>query len=216
MEVKFFIIGAGVLALLAAICFACAAMFLVKAGKEALGLLAQVMRASEPAVVEQVPAAAEAATTPAESEPPQPAAKECSGCGACKPASSEPEEKYEMVDGFFVRSNDFETRADGVRVRKDRWEVGMRNIAGILTGPRAGFEIEDIVEKVRAIAKEARADYESGGKGIPGSAPVWGPCPAKCDRGSVRANGEWADCPTCDGQGEVVVEPARVLLEVSQ
>jgi hypothetical protein len=216
MEVKIFLIGAGVLALLAAICFACATMFLVKAGKEALGLLAQVMRTPEPSADELESIVADVASAPAFNEPVPTAAKGCTGCGACKPDSREPEEKYEMVDGFFVRSSDYETRADGVRVRKDRWEVGVRNIAGILTGPRAGFEIEDIVEKVRAIAKEARADYESGGRGIPGSAPVWGPCPANCDRGSVRANGEWADCPTCDGRGDVVVEPARVLPEVPQ
>jgi len=213
MEVKILLIGAGVLALLAAICFACATMFLVKASKEALGLLAQVMRTPEPPAAEPVPAAADTSAAPVALESVAPAIQGCSGCAACKPAVREPEEKYELVDGHYVRADDYETRADGQRVRKDRWEVGMRNIAGILTGPRAGFEIDDVVEKVRVIAKAARADYQSGGNGVPGSAPVWGPCPSACDRGSVRVDGEWVDCPACEGEGKVVLEPAITLEE---
>lgn len=212
MEVKIFIIVVGVLALLSAVCFACASMFLVKAGKEVLGLLAQASRIPERLPTEPQPVASLA---PAE-QPAEPAPAACVGCDACKPAASEPEEKYEMWDGRLVRTSDYETRADGERVRKDRWEVGMRNIACILTGPRAGFEIEDIVEKVRVIAKEARADYESGGKGIPGSAPVWGPCPAKCDHGNVIVDGVDADCPTCHGRGKVVLEPAVTSTEEPQ
>lgn len=227
MEVKIFIIGAGVLALLAAICFACASMFLVKAGKEALGLLAQAIRAPEAPAAEQVPGKVDtlAAQAPAPGTAPSEQASAetalagtvgCPGCDTCKPAQSKPEEEYEMLNGFLVRTREYETRADGERVRKDRWEVGMRNIAGILTGPRAGFEIDDIVEKVRVLAKEARADYDSGGNGIPGSAPVWGPCPAKCDHGSVVIDGTDTDCPECHGRGKVVLEPALTATEESK
>lgn len=45
--------------------------------------------------------------------------------------------------------DEYETRGDGKRVRKDRWEIGFRNIVTHTVGPRTEFEIEDIVELVR-------------------------------------------------------------------
>lgn len=161
------------------------------------------------------PSTAPAAVPVATPESAEPVAQGCEGCSKCRRATQEPEtEQYETLsDGSFVRSADYETRADGLRVRKDRWQTGMRNIATILTGPRKEFEIDDLVEKVRVLAQVARADYESGGHGIPGSAPVWGPCPANCDCGLVVVKGVDTDCPTCNGRGRIVVEPAHVAVE---
>ncbi len=44
---------------------------------------------------------------------------------------------------------DYETRVDGERVRKDRWELGFRNIVTAMVGARTEFEIPDIVQRVR-------------------------------------------------------------------
>ena len=46
---------------------------------------------------------------------------------------------------------DYERRDDGKIVRKDRWEVGMRNVATIVVGARAAYEIPDIVDAVRRL-----------------------------------------------------------------
>ena len=42
---------------------------------------------------------------------------------------------------------DYEFRKDGVIVRKDRWEMGMRIIASILV--EGDYEIDDIIQMVR-------------------------------------------------------------------
>jgi hypothetical protein len=45
-----------------------------------------------------------------------------------------------------------EFRDDGSLARKDRWEQGIRKIVGILgMDPRKQFEIEDVVNRVRAL-----------------------------------------------------------------
>ena len=51
---------------------------------------------------------------------------------------------------------DYEFRADGKVVRKDRWEIAFRNIVYIVGYSRHDFEIEDVVETVRQLvsAKE--------------------------------------------------------------
>jgi hypothetical protein len=115
----------------------------------------------------------------------------------------EDEPYVRLANGMMGRASEYETRADGQQVRKDRFRVGFGNIVTILVGSRSEYEIDDIVEKVRVIAEAARADYESGGSGVPGSAPVWGPCPADCNEGLVRSGQE---CEVCDGRAEVVVE----------
>lgn len=207
-------LGAG---LLAAICFTAGAALLVSASKEfgkamAAGALA---RSAEPPVASTTaPMAADPATAEVRLDKPtssQADATSCNGGGGAPVGKVERE--YMDVPGLgLVRIADYETRADGQLVRKDRWETGMRNIAGILTGPRAGFEIEEVVEKVRAIAQAARADYESGGNGVPGSAPKWGPCPAQCSDGQVPGK-LYEDCPTCEGRARVVVEPPTVSID---
>lgn len=44
-----------------------------------------------------------------------------------------------------------ETRADGARVRKDRWEIGIRRIVALLWGNRRQFEVDEVVEAVRGL-----------------------------------------------------------------
>jgi hypothetical protein len=48
-----------------------------------------------------------------------------------------------------AQQDEMETRADGVLVRKDRWEVGIRRIVALLWGNRRKFEIDEVVEAVR-------------------------------------------------------------------
>ncbi len=55
--------------------------------------------------------------------------------------------------------SDYEFRADGRIVLKARWENGIHAIACILFGARAEFEIPDLVERVRALAKDEQ-DWE--------------------------------------------------------
>lgn len=46
---------------------------------------------------------------------------------------------------------DYEFRADGKIVRKDRWETGIHDIRAALGDRRREFEIQDIVMAVRAL-----------------------------------------------------------------
>lgn len=134
------------------------------------------------------------------------AAAEREALELAKKAANLPDEDEPYVrlpNGMMGKASEFETRADGELVRKDRFKVGFGNIVTILVGSRKSYDIEDIVEKVRVVAEFARADYESGGNGTPGSAPVWGPCPANCNGGLVSSGQE---CAVCDGRAEVVVE----------
>lgn len=50
--------------------------------------------------------------------------------------------------------DDYERRDDGAIVRKDRWKRGIQDIACILVGARAEYEIPDIVERVRKLATD--------------------------------------------------------------
>jgi hypothetical protein len=50
----------------------------------------------------------------------------------------------------------WETRNDGQRVRKDRWETGIRRIVGILYGNRTEFEVDEVVEYVRVLWRAAK------------------------------------------------------------
>jgi len=52
-----------------------------------------------------------------------------------------------------AKLEDLEFRADGKIVRKDRWERGIRRIASMVgCNSRDGFEIDEVVEKVRVLA----------------------------------------------------------------
>lgn len=57
---------------------------------------------------------------------------------------------------------DYEFRHDGKLVRKDRWETGMFSIASALgMNMREGFEINDVVDRVRALVKNQPKDTAS-------------------------------------------------------
>jgi hypothetical protein len=61
-----------------------------------------------------------------------------------------------------AKIKDYEWRADGKLVRKDRWESGIHSIAEILgLNKREGFEIDDIVEAVRILCPELIEEDES-------------------------------------------------------
>lgn len=52
--------------------------------------------------------------------------------------------------------DDYEFREDGKIVRKDRWEMGIRRIAGALGMSRQSWEISEVVEAVEALAEKAK------------------------------------------------------------
>lgn len=54
--------------------------------------------------------------------------------------------------------DEYEVRADGMRVRKDRWQVGIRRIVALLWGNRKEFEIDEVVEAVRALVPQPFSD----------------------------------------------------------
>lgn len=54
---------------------------------------------------------------------------------------------------------DLEWRDDGTLARRDRWEQGIRQIAGIVgMDPRKGFEVADVVAAVRRLKVEPLGD----------------------------------------------------------
>lgn len=48
-------------------------------------------------------------------------------------------------------ADEWEIRNDGKRVRKDRWETGIRNIVTIMGGVREEFEVPEVVETIRKL-----------------------------------------------------------------
>lgn len=48
---------------------------------------------------------------------------------------------------------DLEFREDGKIVRKDRWEMGIRRIRTALGDSRSEFEVEDVVQAVKALVQ---------------------------------------------------------------
>jgi len=61
----------------------------------------------------------------------------------------------DMRDPRFPKSTDpseYEFRADGAIVRKDRWEVAVREIANMFEMSRS-FEIPDLIEKIRQLQR---------------------------------------------------------------
>ena len=64
------------------------------------------------------------------------------------------ERDFRRPEFYDADPKDYEFRADGAIVRKDRWEMGIRNIWNIVNGgltPRSDFEIKDVVESVRSV-----------------------------------------------------------------
>ncbi len=68
--------------------------------------------------------------------------------------------KPEFAD---AKIEDYEFRSDDVLVRKDRWEMAVRNIASLLGINTRSFEIDEVVNAVSALTqKDTDADIESG------------------------------------------------------
>lgn len=57
-----------------------------------------------------------------------------------------------------VKPEDYEFRDDGKVVRKDRWEMGLRNIASIIGWSRREYEIPEVVEEVRRLKNKVAPD----------------------------------------------------------
>lgn len=54
-----------------------------------------------------------------------------------------------------VDIEDLERRDDGTIARKDRWERGIRELAGVVgIDPRAKWEVVDVINRVREWARE--------------------------------------------------------------
>lgn len=53
-----------------------------------------------------------------------------------------------------TKPEDYEFRDDGKVVRKDRWEIGLRNIASIIGWTRKEYEVPDVVEEVRRLKEK--------------------------------------------------------------
>lgn len=61
------------------------------------------------------------------------------------------ERDFRMPEFRDADPKDYEFRADGKIVRKDRWETGIHDIRAALGDRRREFEIQDIVMAVRAL-----------------------------------------------------------------
>lgn len=69
------------------------------------------------------------------------------------------EKDFRLPEFRDANPEDYEFRSDGKVVRKDRWETGLRRVAGILHDSgvaginRNDFEVEDVVQAVRNLAE---------------------------------------------------------------
>lgn len=78
------------------------------------------------------------------------------------------ERDFRMPEYLDARVEDYEFRDDGVLVRKDRWERGIRQIVGIIEDMPGGcdfsnirrrkFEVDEVVAAVEALANLAGAE----------------------------------------------------------
>lgn len=61
------------------------------------------------------------------------------------------EQDFRMPEYRDAKPEDYEFRADGKLVRKDRWERGIRSIVGILGMSRDDFEVDDVINHVKVL-----------------------------------------------------------------
>jgi hypothetical protein len=76
--------------------------------------------------------------------------------------------------------SEYEVRADGETVRKDRWEVGIRRIVALIWGNRHEFEVADVVDAVRVLVPAPNEDDEALVQSVLGTAR---PVPAQIPDG---------------------------------
>jgi hypothetical protein len=72
------------------------------------------------------------------------------------------ERDFRMPEFRDADPKDYEFREDGKIVRKDRWETGIRRIRSALGDHRREFEIDDVIQAVKALiaAVPPRSDEE--------------------------------------------------------
>lgn len=71
---------------------------------------------------------------------------------------------FRMPEYRHAKPEDYEFRADGALVRKDRWETGIHKIASLMgLDKRGGFEIKEVIEAVQEMcsANEKQLDWTS-------------------------------------------------------
>lgn len=61
------------------------------------------------------------------------------------------EQDFRMPEFRDAKVEDYEIRADGAVVRKDRWETAVRSICSIVGMSVREFEIDDVVEEVQRL-----------------------------------------------------------------
>lgn len=61
------------------------------------------------------------------------------------------ENDFRLPEYRDAKIDDYEFRADGKLVRKDRWEVGMMCVVGALGMNVRGFEIPDVIAKIQEL-----------------------------------------------------------------
>lgn len=61
------------------------------------------------------------------------------------------ERDFRMPEFRDADPDDYEFREDGKIVRKDRWEMGIRRIRTVLGDTRREFEIDDVIQAVKAL-----------------------------------------------------------------
>jgi hypothetical protein len=86
-----------------------------------------------------------------------------------------------------IKPQDYEFRDDGKVVRKDRWETGLRRIAGVLGWSREEWEIDHVVAEVKKrldCGIDGDEEYES-----------WFPIQPRADGVTTDAAPEKGYCP---------------------
>ena len=95
------------------------------------------------------------------------------------------ERDFRMPEFRDAKVEDYEIRADGKVVRKDRWETGIRQIKGIVGSSRGEFEIDEVVDAVRKLRgnwEDADPDEDPGHQTIDLRLSC-GTVLARCERG---------------------------------
>jgi len=58
------------------------------------------------------------------------------------------EQDFRKKEFIGAKTEDYEIRRDGVVVRKERWEIGIRRIAARITNHASEFEIQNLIDAV--------------------------------------------------------------------
>lgn len=61
---------------------------------------------------------------------------------------------FRMPEFYNAKVEDYEFRGDGKLVRKDRWQQAVHHICSLVGGSTRDFEIEDVIERIKALQQE--------------------------------------------------------------